>query len=128
MDYQIAVREDKGLEVGTPPSLIQGEKGVDRLVFTLPDPYRGMALDDFSFTANLESAAGCHKLAAARSERVEGAVRCVLELNCSLEGLRDEVLLRGAGRAAGAGHPQDRPALCARGADRGHRPGGGEPV
>ena len=53
MDYQIAVREDKGLEVGTPPPLIQGEKGVDRLVFTLPDPYRGMALDDFSFTANL---------------------------------------------------------------------------
>ena len=49
MDYQIAVREDKGLEVGTPPPLIQGEKGVDRLVFTLPDPYRGMALDDFSF-------------------------------------------------------------------------------
>ncbi|ERI96765.1 hypothetical protein, partial [Clostridium sp. ATCC 29733] len=98
MDYQIAVREDKGLEVGTPPPLIQGEKGVDRLVFTLPDPYRGMALDDFSFTANLESAAGCHKLAAARSERVEGAVRCVLELDCSLEGLRDEVLLSLEGR------------------------------
>ncbi|MBU5419763.1 hypothetical protein KQI11_06460 [Acetanaerobacterium sp. MSJ-12] len=98
MDYQIAVREDKGLEVGTPPPLIQGEKGVDRLVFTLPDPYRGMALDDFSFTANLESAAGCHKLAAARSERVAGAVRCVLELDCSLEGLRDEVLLSLEGR------------------------------